>query len=127
MGPVGKTHPAARVDQRGQGLIETIFILPLIMTLTLSFFIFIYEQLWSQTVEYVLHEALICEATLKDNRCLLKANEAVRRSRWLGRTFLYRTPEAYHAQLMLIRKWKWKTITVKLKDPTFSKNKRVLR
>lgn len=92
--------------------------LPLMLTLLVTFFTFIYEQLWSQVVEHLLHEALICEQTLGEKHCLFSANYKANRYNFFGTVIIHRlSPNEILAEMLVFRKLKWKTLTIKEKPP----------
>jgi hypothetical protein len=85
-------------------------------TLLVTFFTFIYEQLWSQVVEHILHEALICEKTLGENFCLVTANYKANRYNLFGTVIIHSSPpDEMLAEMIIFRKLKWKTLSIKEK------------
>lgn len=103
------------ISTKGQALVETTFVLPVLILIGIFFFTFAYEQLWTQTVEHILHEALICEKTLKHNiqpsYCLKVAAKSLPlNNQLLGQTLIYKNSDDYYADLKILGNHHWKTI-----------------
>lgn len=98
----------------GQALLETTLALPLLILIGTLFFVFVYDQLWTQTIEHLLHEALVCEKTLTinapPNHCLQVAILAVPNPNLLGQTFIYKISHDYYAELKILGNHRWKVI-----------------
>lgn len=105
------------ISTKGQTLVEATFVLPVLLLIGTSFCAFAYEKLWTQTVEHILHEALICDKTLKQNvppnYCLKVATESLPpNTQLLGQTFIYKDKDSddYYADLKILGNHRWKTI-----------------
>lgn len=101
-------------SQRGQALIESVLALPLFLTTILLFLIFLYESLWTQTIEYIVNEGIICDSTAGEDDCLAKANQKANESQIWGRVKILRTDrQEWIVHFYLIRNYRWKTLLVK--------------
>jgi len=103
--------------EAGQALLESIIILPLFISICSLFLFFIYDQLWTQIIEHILHEALICEKTLCDDpnqsHCLNIAKQSLQQSNILGQARIYKVENDYYGELKILGDYHWKTIHLK--------------
>ena len=97
----------------GQSIIETIFSLPLLFILFVTFFGFIYQQIWKQLIEHILHETLMCEKTIGEKFCLINATKKANDFNLVGKVIIYKSYNEYFAELILLGKFEWTSISVK--------------
>lgn len=106
------------MKNEGQGLLEVALITPVLMALLIGFFAFIYEQLWTQVVEHLVHELSLCDQTMNALFCLEKANFHANRYNLLGTVVIYRSSEnQYTAELIILKDLSWKTLTIQTLEP----------
>ncbi len=98
----------------GQALIESLIALPLFLLTTVLFISFLYEQYWTQTIEHLMNEGLICEYIRNQNSCLNETNEKIHQKMWGGKVFIESTHKhVWTATFYLNEGIKWKTLTIK--------------
>lgn len=97
----------------GQALIEAVVTLPLLLILVCTFFVFVYEQMWNQITEHILHEAIICEKTLNSKLCMPTASMRASRYNLIGKTWIHKGKNEYRADLLIREKYQWKSIIIK--------------
>jgi len=64
-----KNHKLALHNKQGQGLIETLLVIPTLLTLLSSILILGYWIFLSFFLNYMLEEAMLCLTTYKANSC----------------------------------------------------------
>lgn len=101
-----------RWGSHGQSSVEVAIVIPILFTLGISFFQFAYSEFWLQTIEHILHEAIICEQTLGEKLCLQKATYKANRYNLIGTVVIHRTNHRYTADLITFGRLKWKTIQI---------------
>jgi len=113
-------EPVAHVKEMtetGQALLETTLALPIFLSITGFFLFFIYDQLWTQILEHILHEALVCEKTLSvqtfPEHCLQSANQRIQGIPILGKTQIYKLKNEYYAELKTLGEISWKKVHLK--------------
>ena len=106
--PINKNY-----SERGQSIVEAIFSLPLLLILFGTFFGFIYQQIWQQLIEHILHETLVCEKTIGEKFCLINATKKANNYNLIGKVVIYKSYNEYFAELILLGKFEWTTISVK--------------
>ncbi len=100
--------------QNGQTLIEAAIGMPLLITLLITFLGLLYQQLWMQLTEHLLHEAIVCQETLGSQYCLTTANIKANRYNLFGTILIHsRSNDEIVAELFVFRKLVWKTLTIK--------------
>jgi hypothetical protein len=109
------------MNELGQTMLETALTLPILISLIGLFLFFVYDQLCSQVIEHILHEALICEKTMIEkapkNYCLRSATQKMQKAHFIGRTHIFKVSNEYFVELNILGDSHWKTIH--LKDSTF--------
>lgn len=110
----GYRRSRRELSSTGQALLETMLVLPLLISISSLFLILAYDQLWTQTIEHLLHEALVCEQALMvnapPNYCLQTSIQAAPQANLLGDTFIYKISQDYYAELRILGKFRWKII-----------------
>jgi hypothetical protein len=96
------------------------------MTLFSVFLLFIYEQIITQMTEQILHEAIICDATLGEGGCLIQATSKANASNFLATVLVVKNRNAYVATIFIRGTWKWKTIMIENTKVIQKPNTRVL-
>lgn len=102
----------------GQALYEAVILMPLLMIVLSSFLTFIYDQLWTQIVEEIVHETILCEETLGGKLCLGQANLKANRYKLFGMVIIHKPkPNEYMAeQFVWGKKFLWKTLIIRKKE-----------
>lgn len=110
----GYRRSRSDLSSAGQALLETTLVLPLIIFICILFFVLIYDQIWTKTIEHTLHEALVCEKTLtthvNSHHCLQAATQAISHPNFMGQTIIYKISHDYYAELKIFGNQRWKII-----------------